>query len=112
MALTFVNDEGDEVQIPSKKELCYRCKGEGSVVNPSIGAITQSDRLDWADEDFMEDYISGMYDVACPECNGLRVIDVPDPERAGPTLMAAYERAMQEEADYWAMVAMEQAYGC
>ncbi len=80
-----VNDEdgdGDmEVEVPSKKEVCDRCRGEGSHVNPSIdgNGLTAEDFAE--DPDFEESYFAGHYDVQCEECGGVRVVDVIDYEQ-------------------------------
>ncbi len=68
-----------EVEIPFKYEVCERCNGKGSHVNPSIdGHGITSDEMAEAGPEFLEDYMSGVYDVPCYECKGLRVVMVPD----------------------------------
>ena len=75
-------DDGDfvDVELPSKFELCPRCDGRGSHVNPSVDGdgLTREDFEQ--DPDLEESYFSGVYDVACEECKGLRVGEVPDEE--------------------------------
>lgn len=75
---SYDRDEDLEVSIPAKYEVCSRCDGRGTHVNPSIdgNGLTQSDFAD--DPDFAEDYFAGRYDVQCYECRGLRVVPVPD----------------------------------
>lgn len=55
--------------------VCPTCEGRGTHVNPSIDAhgIT-AEEMDELGDDFREDYMGGVYDVACAECNGLRVV--------------------------------------
>lgn len=103
----------DEQWVPARYEVCGRCRGKGTHTNPSIdgNGITQSDREDWADDDFMEDYKAGHYDIQCEECKGERVILVPDQERCTPSQWAAWERQCQEEAEYRAERAAELKYG-
>lgn len=80
----FENDDGDwfEVQLPAKYEVCDRCQGVGSHVNPSIdgNGITASEWAEWDIED-REHYMSGIYDVACHDCHGARVVLCVDEER-------------------------------
>jgi len=54
--------------------VCPVCNGEGKTVNPNIdcNGLTREDFDD--DPDFREDYMSGMYDITCQACRGLRVI--------------------------------------
>jgi hypothetical protein len=58
-----------------KWAVCPTCRGNGAFVNPAIdeNGITEED-LDQFDEDFLENYMSGMYDVKCSECEGYRVV--------------------------------------
>lgn len=53
--------------------VCPRCRGNGEIVNPEVdGNGISAEQFD-DDLDFRENYFSGVYDVACPCCNGLRV---------------------------------------
>lgn len=54
--------------------ICPVCDGEGKTVNPNIDAhgLTAEDFRE--DPDFAEDYRSGLYDITCAACNGLRVV--------------------------------------
>jgi len=74
------DEDGDEmeVEVPFKWEVCSLCNGNGKHVNPSIDAhgITSEEFAE--DPEFFNDYRSGIYDVACYECAGLRVVAVPD----------------------------------
>lgn len=56
-------------------EVCDRCRGHGSHTNPAIdgNGITRSEMGELGPE-FLEDYLSGVYDVRCERCNGLRVV--------------------------------------
>lgn len=78
------NGEGEEdsirvIELPSTKALCSDCKGEGTVLNESMRyhCYTQEE-VDDLEDDFQEEYFKrgGIYDVQCPTCKGLRVVDV------------------------------------
>lgn len=59
----------------TKFTVCPRCEGRGSHVNPAIdGQGITAEEMDDLGEDFRDDYVSGVYDVACEECHGLRVV--------------------------------------
>ena len=69
--------------VESKYEVCGRCQGEGTVVNPAFNGITANDIFDshgYDSDEFFEDMGSGMYDVICPECHGKRVVTKEDIE--------------------------------
>lgn len=65
--------------VPAKFEVCGNCQGRGTSTawaEAEGGGFTASE---WAeccdgDPDFAEDYWSGKYDRACPECHGDRVV--------------------------------------
>jgi hypothetical protein len=103
MTITWehVDDEGLEVvdELPGKYEVCGRCQGKGSHVNPSIdrNGITADEwnGPDWDDES-REMYTSGGYDVPCYECSGVRVVLVVDEERCNKELFTSW-RDDQEE---------------
>lgn len=82
--------DGDEVEVdlPAKYEVCGTCEGNGTHLNPSIGqhAYSSEEFYESFDEEEQEQYFKrgGMYDVQCEECNGKRVIAVPDFEMVWP----------------------------
>lgn len=95
-----VTDEGDEVEltIRSHKEVCPRCHGNGSHVNPAVdGNGITWEQMDELGPEFLEDYLRGLYDVPCQECDGQRVVDVPD--ESDPNF-AIYMADLEAEADY------------
>jgi len=106
-------DHGAYFCIPSKFEVCGTCLGAGTHVNPSIDAhgITSEEwENDW-DEESREAYRSGGYDVTCSECNGLRVVPVPDESRATPEAMKAWEEIVKDDAQYRAECESERRMG-
>lgn len=88
--------------IPAKNALCDCCGGEGRVDNPAFSnGITQSDREEMGEEAF-ENYMSGMYDVACPECKGAKVVLVPDVSDctfAQKRFLVGYYKDQKEQAE-------------
>lgn len=68
--------EEEEIVTVSKRhdyKVCPECRGEGKVVHRAVSVWTSEDRAE--DPDGFEDMMRGMYDVPCPECNGLHVVD-------------------------------------
>lgn len=100
-----------EVELPTRWEVCPVCDGAGKHVNPSIdcGGLT---REDFEDEDFIEDYRSGVYDVTCSQCRGRTTVRVVDEGRLSPDLLVAYQEQQKEEAEFRAMQRSELAFGC
>ena len=86
------DDDLGEVELPTKKAVCPRCRGTGTHVNPAIdgNGLTSEDFDD--DPDFREAYFAGRYDVVCYDCRGNNVIDVLDEDRCTPEQLAAYDR--------------------
>ena len=86
------DDVMGEVELPTKKAVCPRCRGTGTHVNPAIdgNGLTSEDFDD--DPDFREAYFAGRYDVVCYDCRGNNVIDVLDEDRCTPEQLAAYDR--------------------
>lgn len=102
----------DELTIPAKYEVCSRCNGKGTHVNSSIdGNGLSSDDMHKMGPDFLEDYLSGVYDVPCYECNGEKVVMVPNESKASPEELKAYYDYLQNEADYQAEIEAERKMG-
>ncbi len=97
------NADGSELELalPAKFELCPRCQGVGTHVNPSIdgNGLTRED-FD-QDPDFEESYFRGDYDVQCSVCQGERVVSKVDFSRLTPAQkrhLARHEKAMADLA--------------
>lgn len=105
-----------DIVLPAKYEVCPTCRGNGKHVNPAIdgNGLTQED-FDEQGPDFREDYMSGVYDVTCQECKGLRVVLVPDREQLTAEQLEAYEKHEDDEYLYHQErrmeMSMEQRYG-
>ena len=102
----------EEVELPSKFVVCFRCNGKGTHVNPAVdgNGLSQED-FDEAGPDFREDYMAGVYDVSCYECKGQHVLEVPDPQKLTPDQRVAWLKQEEEEAQDRATVAMELRLG-
>ncbi len=110
----FMTDEsGKPFRLPTHKIVCPQCDGKGTMVNRSIDGqgITQSDREDWADDDFMEDYMNGVYDVRCDECYGNNVVDQVDYESLSPEIAKEWDEWVQDCRDSVAEQLAELRFG-
>jgi hypothetical protein len=47
--------------------------------------------------DEQDEWMDGTYDRPCPECGGLRIVDVPDPERTPDAVWAAWLAHCEQE---------------
>lgn len=88
MMLCDDGGEAEEVDLPSVKEVCGNCEGEGVTLVESLrGAFTESEfRECFDDEDSREEYFKGghgAYGQTCETCKGLRVVDAIDWEALG-----------------------------
>lgn len=91
------NDFEQVITLPVKFKVCNRCRGSGTIVNPNIDSNgINLDHFD-DDPDFREAYFSGVYDIACPTCKGLRVESVVDKENADPSLLKLYQDDRQSK---------------
>lgn len=92
------DEDGLEVEIPSRFDVCDRCRGKGVHDHPAFSNGITADEWngpDW-DDDSRETYMSGGYDVTCEECGGLRVVLVADEER-----MTDEQRRLWEQHCEW-----------
>ena len=67
-------DLPEAFEVRSSYIVCPTCAGHGTHVNPSIDAHGIGREEFDEDPYFEEAYFSGMYDVTCNQCNGLRVV--------------------------------------
>lgn len=110
-----------EHELPTKKAVCDECEGHGTVLHPDIAnhAYSREEFEEaFSEEDEREAYFKrgGMYDVQCPQCNGLRVVDVVDEEKAkltqeGRAALDAYYEKVSEQRAYLAECEMERRMG-
>jgi len=84
LEITFEDPDTDEEKsftVPAVFEVCERCQGKGTHTNPAIDGNGLTARDFAEDPDFKEDYFSGVFDVACEECHGNRVVPVINYDR-------------------------------
>jgi hypothetical protein len=107
---TLICDDGTEVELPSRWEICGRCRGEGKS-SAYLGAFTQSD-MDEAGPEFLEDYVSGAYDRACDRCDGTGKVRRVDWSKLTRAQRKAWNEQVRDERDYAAEVEAERRMGC
>ena len=95
-----IDGEETEVTLPTKFEVCPRCEGKGTHVNPSIdgNGITSDQWAEWTDDE-RDDYFNGVYDVTCYTCRGANVVPVVDRKRATSAQLKAYDRQTRDMAE-------------
>lgn len=84
--------------LDAKYVVCPTCEGEGETSN-YLGSFSMSEMAEM-DEDWKDDYLAGRFDRPCEECNGARVILVPDEETANPEVLRIYREQQEEAARY------------
>lgn len=112
LTLTFSIGEDDMV-IPAKYAVCDNCEGKGTQVNPNVdgNGLTQED-FDEQGPDFFDDYMSGVYDIPCLECHGMRVVLVADENRLTDEQKSAYYQHLDEEYSWEQEAYAERMAGC
>lgn len=98
-------ETGDEIEvaIPARFEVCDRCEGRGTHVNPAVDGNGLSQEDFDGDPDLRENYFGGMYDVSCEDCGGKRVVLVPDEKNADSEtkkLIEAHHNRQREAAEW------------
>lgn len=106
-----VDYDVDELTVPAKWVICGNCRGNGKHVNRAVDGNGLSAEDFYEDPDFAEDYFSGVYDVACSECQATGKVLVPDEDKMSEADLDALERHWEAEADYAAECAAERRMG-
>jgi len=104
--LTYINDEGEEItmSLPSVKEVCHECNGEGYVLREGLrGHAYSAEEFyeSFDDEEDREAYFTrgGKYDEQCHVCHGKNVVDVVDEEHLNSAQKEFYEAFQEYEND-------------
>lgn len=97
--LTDEDDGCHFVKLPTKMEVCPGCHGKGIHVNRAIDGNGLDPNDSDLDEDFWEDYRSGVYDVVCDTCHGKNVVEVVDEDRITDEQRQKWEAHCREAWD-------------
>lgn len=103
--IMLLDDDGGEVEysLPAKNEVCSRCEGHGTHLNPSIGehAYSAEEFAESFDEEEQEEYFrhGGMYDVSCEVCKGNRVVPIVNEDALNTEQKKIYDRWQEQEED-------------
>jgi DnaJ-class molecular chaperone len=109
--VTIEDEDGFEIQLPMRWEICSTCQGEGHHARHIDGnGITSSEWAEW-DCDERETYLSGGYDRTCGECDGDGKVRVVDEHALDEKTSKLWREHCEAEADYEAMAASERRYG-
>ena len=120
IAITYTDEDGEEVSVdlPSRKVVCPACKGEGSLLHPSMRghAYTQEEFAEAFSEEEAAEYTrrGGRYDVQCEQCRGKNVVDEVAEDRLTVEQREHYDRwceSQREDAEYEAMCRAERLRG-
>ena len=95
MELQTIYIDGEAVQIGTRWEVCPRCAGAGSHGNPAFDGAPISN----FDEEFLDGYFSGDFDVSCAECGGRTTVKVDDLSSLTPEQFSSYEIERRQEAE-------------
>ena len=114
----YTNRDEIKTKFPAHWAICPDCEGcatdRGRSVECDGGGFTASE---WAEQDdnFREDYLSGVYDRPCLFCKGLGRIQIIDEEAVTgwreKILLRAYHAQERDNADIDAIHAAERRMG-
>jgi hypothetical protein len=108
MPIIIENDEGEEISLPVKFEVCPTCEGKGT---QALHGLEVTDMVR-DDPEFAEDYFRGFYDTICAGCRGQRVVEVVDERRLDAPTLKLWHEWCDAEAELRAMEAAERRMGC
>ncbi len=82
--------EDGTILVPGHTVVCPRCGGNGHHDHPAFSnGFTRED--DFVDDEFIEEYMRGTYDVQCEECHGRNVVQEPNVRRMSSDQRKAYD---------------------
>ena len=95
--------------------ICDRCDGEGKIDNPAFSAgftVTE-----WHEKDLEEQaaYLGGEHDIPCPQCKGVRCVQVPNLAVMSfkeKRMMVIRRREARLDAQFLREFAAEREIGC
>lgn len=102
----------DGPAFPAKYEVCSRCRGTKTHVNPGVdGNGISADEMDELGDDFRDDYLGGVYDVACYDCGGEGMVLEFDRKQCSPDQLAEIDEWDNDMADLRSIERMERMMG-
>ena len=104
-------EEAQTLIVPAHFEVCSRCQGKGTHVNPNVDGHGLSREDFDQDPDFERDYFGGVFDVKCAECKGERVVLEPNWDQMTERQKELANAHYQDEANHHADVAAERRVG-
>lgn len=106
---TLYCDDGSEIELPFKWEICGSCRGEGKS-SAYLGAFTRSE-MDEEGPEFLDDYMGGRYDRACDRCEGGGKVRVVDWSKLTKQQRKDWNEQVRGEREAAAITRMERAMG-
>jgi len=103
---TLYTPDGDEVQLPTKWEICQRCAGEGYTVLHGM----EINPDDWEQEELDEYFHGSTYRTPC-DCDGTGKVKIVDEDRLSPTELGWWNAQCADVSSMLAMEAQERAMG-
>jgi hypothetical protein len=107
--IIVLDEDDNELHLATRNEVCSRCGGDGTH-DAWEGGMTASEMAEQGEE-FFDDYLAGHYSVPCTECQGRRVVAVPDEDRADPVALAIWFEEQEAEREDRAIRAAELRMG-
>ncbi len=104
-------DDGQEIELEMHYGVCPVCDGKGKHVNPAIDAGGLSEEM-MEDEEFLDGYQNGVYDVTCNRCDGKKVVPEVDWGALTDWQREMYEAQLEAEAGDEAERLAEIRMGC
>ena len=89
-----------EIQVNKVWEVCPECEGEGKHSNPAFDGVNVND----LDQETLDNYMAGLYDIQCQVCKGRTTILVNDLTVLSDHQLETYEKeqAQYRLETYWA----------
>lgn len=111
MVIVIEGEDGEDINLPARYEVCETCDGKGSHVNPSIDSQGLSREDFDEDPDFAEGYWEGRYDQPCNECHGQRVVPEVDMDKLTEPEKKMVEERIEAHYSHQREVEAERRFG-